>query len=104
MSTDFLTNAMIPVIVAICLCVGFLIKSWEKVPNKWIPTILACIGVVLALWLNTWSATPDILLSGLVSGLGACGLYDTYKHFFVDGRVGNTYDDDEQLDYLEGGE
>lgn len=103
MSIDFLTNAMIPVIVGICLCLGFLIKSNEKVPNKWIPTILAVVGVAVALWINGWRATPDVLLSGLVSGLGACGLYDTYKHFFVEGKVGKTYDDDEYLTD-EGGE
>lgn len=87
MSVDFLEGLMIPVIVGICLCVGFLIKSWDKVPNKFIPTILAVIGVVVALWMNGWSGTPEIILSGIVSGLGSCGLYDTYKHLFVEGKI-----------------
>lgn len=65
----------------------YVIKSWKKVPNKWIPTILAVIGVIVALWVNGWSATPEIVLSGLVSGLGSCGLYDTYKHFFINGKT-----------------
>ena len=69
MNLDFLTAFMIPVIFGICLILGFLIKSWEKVPNKWIPTIVAVIGVVIALWVNTWSATPEIVLQGLASGL-----------------------------------
>ena len=80
MSVEFLNDFMIPVIVGICLCVGYLIKSWDKIPNKWIPTILAVIGVIMALWVNGWSGTPEIILSGIVSGLGSCGLYDTYKH------------------------
>ena len=82
MSVEFLEGLMIPVIVGICLCAGYLIKSWDKVPNKWIPTILAVIGVIFALWINGWSATPDIILSGIVSGLGSSGLYDSYKHIF----------------------
>ena len=87
MSMDFLNSIMIPVIVSICLCIGFIFKSWKKVPNKWLPTILAVIGVIVALWVNGWSATPEIVLPGLVSGLGSCGLYDTYKHFFIDGKT-----------------
>ena len=86
MSVEFLEGLMIPVIVGICLCAGYLIKSWDKIPNKWIPTILAVIGVVFALWVNGWNATPEIILSGIVSGLGSCGLYDTYKHLFVEGK------------------
>ena len=80
MSIEFLNDFMIPVIVGVCLCVGYLIKSWDKIPNKYIPTILAVIGVIFALWLNSWSATPEIILSGIASGLASCGLYDTVKH------------------------
>lgn len=85
MNLDFLSDYMIPVIVGICLCVGYIIKSWEKVPNKWIPTILTVIGLAIAMWIHRWSATPDIILKGLASGLASCGLYDTFKHFFIDG-------------------
>lgn len=81
MNIDF-NEYMIPVIVGICLCVGYLIKSWDKVPNKWIPTILAVIGVIMGVWINQWSATPEIILSGIISGLGSSGVYDTYKHLF----------------------
>lgn len=86
MNMDFLNELMIPTIVAICLCIGYIIKSWKKVPNKWIPTILAVIGVVTGLWINAWIPSPDVILKGLVSGLGSCGLYDTYKHFFTGGE------------------
>jgi hypothetical protein len=73
---------MIPTIVIICLCVGYMVKSCTVIPNKFIPTIMGVIGVVLSMWMNHWSATPEIIMTGLVSGLGSCGLYDTYKHFF----------------------
>lgn len=85
MSVEFLNEFMIPVIVGVCLCIGYLIKSWDKIPNKYIPTILAVIGVIMALWVNKWSATPEIILSGMISGLGSCGLYDAIKHI-VEGK------------------
>lgn len=85
MNLDFLIDYMVPVIIGICLCLGYLIKSWEAIPNKWIPTILAMIGLTVALWIHKWAATPEIILMGMVSGLASCGLYDTFKHMFIDG-------------------
>lgn len=79
---------MIPTIVITCLCVGYMVKSWVLIPNKFIPTILGVIGVVLSVWLNQWNVTPEIIMTGLVSGLGSCGLYDTYKHFFEKKKEG----------------
>ena len=65
----FLTEFMVPVIVGICLCVGYVIKKWIKdVDNKWIPTVCAVLGVILAIWMNGWSVSPSIILSGLFSG------------------------------------
>ena len=44
----FLADFMIPVIVGICLCVGYVIKKWVKdVDNKYIPTVCALLGVIL---------------------------------------------------------
>ena len=47
----FLADFMIPVIVGICLCVGYVIKKWVKdVDNKYIPTVCALLGVILSIW------------------------------------------------------
>ena len=62
----FLTEFMVPVIVGICLCVGYVVKKWIKdVDNKYIPTICAALGIILAIWINGWTITAPILLSGL---------------------------------------
>ena len=72
----FLTEFMVPVIVGICLCVGYVVKKWIKdVDNKYIPTICAVMGVILAVWINGWTITAPILLSGLFSGLASTGLH-----------------------------
>ena len=77
---DFLTEYMVPVIVGICLCVGYVIKKWVKdVDNKYIPTMCAILGVILALWISGWKVTPAVLLSGFVSGLASTGLHQLFK-------------------------
>lgn len=81
MNMDFLTEYMIPIVIGMCLCIGYLIKSWNKVPNNAIPTILVVVGVVFALWVNSWSVTPEIILSGFVSALASCKLYDLFKEW-----------------------
>ena len=82
----FLTEFMVPVIVGICLCGGYVIKKWIKdVDNKWIPTVCAVLGVILAIWMNGWSVSPSIILSGLFSGLASTGLHQLFKQYLEKG-------------------
>ena len=76
---SFLTEFLVAVIAGICLCVGFVVKKWIKdVDNKFIPTICAVLGVFLAVWMNGWSVTPAIVLSGLFSGLASTGAHQAF--------------------------
>ena len=80
---EFLTEYSVPVIVGICLCVGFILKNvitTDKI-NKFIPMIVTVIGVVVNAWLNAWTVTPDILLSGMFSGLASTGMHQLFKQF-----------------------
>lgn len=80
MALDFLTEYQIPIIVGICLCIGYIVKKWVKdVDNKWIPTICAVIGLVLAAWIAQWQFTPQVILQGVFSGLSATGLHQLFK-------------------------
>lgn len=80
MSIEFLSDYMIPVIMGICLFVGFIVKHWVKdVDNKIIPTLCAAVGVAVAFWMNWGSITPEVLLSGLASGLASTGLHQAFK-------------------------
>lgn len=86
MTLDFLYEYQIPIIVGICLCIGYIVKKWIKdVDNKWIPTICAIIGIMLALWINAWAVTPQVVLQGLFSGLSATGLHQMFKQI-IDGK------------------
>lgn len=67
-------------IVGICLCVGFIVKKWVKdVDNKFIPTIVAALGLVLKVISNIGiGITLEIVFSGLFSGLASTGLHQAF--------------------------
>ena len=76
---EFLNEFMIPVIVGVCLCVGYIVKRWvEDVDNKYIPTLCAVLGVAMAFWMNWGNITPEVLLMGLASGLASTGLHQAF--------------------------
>lgn len=86
MDLSFLSEYLVLVIVGICLCVGYIVKKWIKdVDNKFIPTICAVLGVFLAIWLNSWTVTPAIILSGLLSGLASTGLHQLFVQYLDKG-------------------
>lgn len=84
---DFLATYSVPVIVGICLCVGYVIKKWvDDLDNKYIPTILGVVGLVLAAWIHGWTLSPEIILEGLFSGLSATGLHQAFKQIIEGGK------------------
>jgi hypothetical protein len=79
----FLENYMVLIVIGICLCVGYVLKNviiTDKI-NKFIPLIMAVLGVIMNLWLNAFAFTPEILLGGLVSGLASTGMYEAFHNF-----------------------
>lgn len=79
MDLTFLNEYFVFVVVGICLCTGFVIKKIEKIPNKYIPLIMAILGAVINVWANGFTFTPDILLGGMFSGLSSTGLHQLFK-------------------------
>ena len=81
MDLGFLTEFAVPIIVGICLCVGYIIKN--VIPNenlnRFIPLIMGLLGVGLNVWING-AFTAEILLGGLFSGLASTGLYELFKN------------------------
>ena len=80
MTIDFLTEFSVPVIVGICLCVGYILKhlvTTEKI-DRFIPLIMGARGIALNVWIQL-SISPQILLGGLFSGLASTGLHQLFK-------------------------
>lgn len=78
MDLNFLMDYAVPVIVGICLCVGYVLKtSFPKFDNKYIPFVMAVIGCVLNVWIMN-GITPDIILGGMFSGLASTGLHQLF--------------------------
>ncbi|MDF2485681.1 MAG: putative rane protein [Herbinix sp.] len=78
---EILSQFVVVAVMAICLCVGYVIKnSIPAIPNKYIPLIMAVLGVVLNIWINDWVFTPDILLGGLASGLASTGAFELIRN------------------------
>lgn len=78
MDLTFLSNYFVPVIIGICLCLGYGIKQVTFVANKWIPIILMVVGLLLNVWLQH-GISPEIILSGMLSGLASTGLHQAFK-------------------------
>ncbi|MDF2608938.1 MAG: putative rane protein [Lachnospiraceae bacterium] len=77
---EILTQYVVLVVVAICFGVGYVIKnSLGFIPNKYIPLIMAILGIGLNIWING-AFTPEILLGGLASGLASTGAFEAVKN------------------------
>lgn len=81
MNIEFLSDYVVLVILGICLCIGYVLKhSFPKFDNKNIPLVMAILGIALNVWVNM-SISPEIILGGLVSGLGSTGLHQAFTKF-----------------------
>lgn len=78
MDLTFLNDYVVLVIVGICVCVGYVLKnSFPSLDNKYIPLIMAILGVVLNVWLVK-IISPDVILGGMFSGLASTGLHQLF--------------------------
>lgn len=79
-----LTNYFVLVVMVACLVVGYIIKtSFDFVPNKYIPTILAVVGAVLNTIVSGMSV--EAIVYGALMGLASTGLHQAFTRF-VEGK------------------
>ena len=75
-----LTQYFVLVVMIACLVVGYIIKtSFDRVPNKYIPTILAVIGAVLNAVVSGLSV--ESIVYGALMGLASTGLHQAFTRF-----------------------
>ena len=75
-----LTQYFVLVVMIACLVVGYIIKtSFDRVPNKYIPTILAIVGAVLNAVVSDVSV--ESVVYGALMGLASTGLHQAFTRF-----------------------
>lgn len=75
-----LTNYFVLVVMVACLVVGYIVKtSFDNVPNKYIPTILAVVGAVLNAVVSGMSV--ESVVYGALMGLASTGLHQAFTRF-----------------------
>ena len=86
MNLDFtqVTNYFVLVVLVACLVVGYILKtSFTSFPNKYIPTVLALIGMTLNLAVSGLSIESAVY--GAVMGLAPTGLHQAFTRF-IEGK------------------
>lgn len=75
-----ITQYFVLVVMIACLVVGYIIKtSFDKIPNKYIPTILAVVGAVLNAVVSGMSV--ESVVYGALMGLASTGLHQAFTRF-----------------------
>ena len=82
MNLDFtqVTNYFVLVVLVACLVVGYILKtSFTSFPNKYIPTVLALVGMTLNIAVSGLSIESAVY--GAVMGLASTGLHQAFTRF-----------------------
>lgn len=84
MDLSFISEMYIPMVIALCLVVGYILKHWIKdVDNKYIPTVLTVLGAVAAC-VAAMDVSLELVVAGAVSGLASTGLHQAFKQLIGD--------------------
>ena len=86
MNVDFLLDFINPIIMGICLCIGYAIKTaFDRIPNKYIPLCMLILGTVLSV-LVVGKFDAVTILSGMISGLASTGCYELLRNLINGGN------------------
>lgn len=81
--TSLITQFLIIPIIALCFVIGFVIKNYTKLPNKYIPLIMLVCGIIFNVILTITSSdkiTIMTFISGAISGLASTGSYELIRN------------------------
>lgn len=96
MDFTILSNYLVVVVIGVCCCIGYLIKTcFNNVPNKYIPLILAIVGVVSNIFVAK-QFNIDVLLGGMLSGLASTGCHQAFKNLIKADKKESMEDDDNE--------
>lgn len=80
MNFEDLTQYFVLVVMVACLVIGYILKtSFDRVPNKYIPTILAVVGAVLNAAVS--GVSIESVVYGALMGLASTGMHQAFTRF-----------------------
>lgn len=80
MDFTILTDYFVLVVLVACLCLGYVLKTtFTKLPNNYIPTILALFGAILNAIVSGISV--ESIVYGALMGLASTGLHQAFTRF-----------------------
>lgn len=86
MDFTMVSDYFVMAVVVGCLVVGYIIKhSLDFIPNKYIPTILAAVGIVLNAVISGLSL--ENIVYGAVMGLASTGMHQAFTQFIENKKV-----------------
>lgn len=94
---DFIREMYMPIVLAACLCVGYVIKKWLPTDDKWIPTIMLILGAILGC-VAMREVSLESIVSGGVSGLASTGMHQLFKQLIEGGSDVATVLTDEEVE------
>ena len=91
MDLAFLNQYINLVVLGICLCIGYVIKtSLDFIDNKYIPVIMLVVGTGINMATNLSNINAAVILGGMISGLASTGLYEAMRNLIdKDGKKGD---------------
>ena len=80
MNFEDYTQYFVLVVMVACLVIGYILKtSFDRVPNKYIPTILAVVGAVLNAAVS--GVSIESIVYGALMGLASTGMHQAFTRF-----------------------
>lgn len=101
MNFDFeiINEMLIPVIVIFSLILGYVLKKWIPADNKFIPTILVCVGAILGGLISGWNL--ESITAGMLSALASTGLHQLFYQYL---KIDDASTLAHEVDYMGPGE
>lgn len=94
MSLDFITQLYIPIVMVICLAVGYVLKNFIPTDNKWIPLCMLVLGAILACICDGISL--HAIGAGMVTGLASTGFHQAFVKLLNLNKASD--DEEDELD------
>lgn len=79
MNLEIISKLLIPLVLVLCLCIGYLLKNYMPTDNKIIPTVLFIVGVICGV--ICLGFTFESIVRGGLTGLASVGLHQVFKQF-----------------------